>query len=156
MKKTQYTPEQERFEFWALANNFETDLTPANEYVSPETRIAWKAWQAGQRPVAPVSAEALHAECKRVAHNAIHDAIYKIDDCEPVKDAVRDALDSIDLSEFAAADDAKDAARWRWLRTFEGDFVSDELDLLAYLPTGDDLDVLIDAESQAHQKPLSR
>lgn len=52
---------------------------------------------------APVNAEALHAECKRVAHNAIHDAIYKIDDCEPVKDAVRDALDSIDLSEFAVA-----------------------------------------------------
>ena len=50
----------------------------------------------------PVNAEALHAECKRVAHNAIHDAIYKIDDCEPVKDAVRDALDSIDLSEYAA------------------------------------------------------
>lgn len=45
----------------------------------------------------------LHAECQRVAHNAIHDAIYSIDDCEPVKAAVRDALDTIDLAQFAAA-----------------------------------------------------
>ena len=50
----------------------------------------------------PSSLATLHAECQRVAHNAIHDAIYKIDDCEPVKAAVRAALDSIDLAEFAA------------------------------------------------------
>ena len=32
------------------------------------------------------------SECQDTAHNAIHNAIYKIDDCEPVKAAVIEAL----------------------------------------------------------------
>lgn len=47
-------------------------------------------------------------------------------------------------------DDAKDAARYRWLRTFEGDFKNSELEVLAYLPIGEELNALIDAEMQSH------
>lgn len=93
---------KEAFECYARINDLSLRrLDNDMRYESMETEWAWRGYLGGLVAPAQVNAEALHAECKRVAHNAIHDAIYKIDDCEPVKDAVRDALDSIDLADFA-------------------------------------------------------
>jgi hypothetical protein len=53
-------------------------------------------------PVAQL--QTLLEEAKRVAHNTIHDAIEPINLCELVKASVREALDEIDLTEFASPD----------------------------------------------------
>lgn len=69
-------------------------------YTAADSEAACASLEVEVLDVAPALVD-LHAECQRVAHNAIHDAIHSIDACEPVKAAVRNALDGIDLAGFA-------------------------------------------------------